>query len=289
MTTVIGAGATDGDIPVWDDASSSWLSAQIESGMVLSDVTTGNASLSAHGFESKLSGNGYDLKRGDGAWAPLNGVAGPLFYSWDYLLGSLQVAPWGYAGAITSGTTTYIPSIAGHPGICTFLSSASANGGYTFHTGATSVLLAGGEQSNFIFRLPTVTAIVIHLGFSGVWTAAAATQKVGIAIAGNQLTGAVCAAGAPVNTATAYTVSTNTWYRANIAINAGYTAATFTVWTCADQTQVWQATCTVGTDSAVLPSAATGHGLSAWQTSAGNTTILQLDYIDLTLPATLAR
>ena len=70
MTTELLAGANNGDIPVWDAASSSWLPAQIESSMVLHDVSTGNATVSAHGFAPKLSGTRADVLCGDGSFRP---------------------------------------------------------------------------------------------------------------------------------------------------------------------------------------------------------------------------
>jgi hypothetical protein len=166
-------------------------------------------------------------------------------------------------------------------------SSTTANsGGYAATTTLTSQLIGGGEESELVFRLQNVSTETLRFGFLDSLTSTQPTDGIWFDIQGATLRGYCKNNAGPTSTASTYTVSNTTWYRAKITVNAAKSSVLFQLYSEAG-TLLWSDTVTAN-----IPTAAgreTGHGVVC--TSSGTTAaaLVDIDYISLVINRNIAR
>jgi len=176
----------------------------------------------------------------------------------------------------SAGTPTYSnsTSTADHPGIA-LATGIGANTGCNILMPAATFLPAGGEYSEMCFQLGVLAGSACYFGFLNSTTTAYAQPTVGAWI--NILAGVVsgsCGQASVTTTATTYTLTAATWYRATIANNATNTGWTFSLYTAAiPPVLLWQQTVTL-----TPPTAALNHGV-VQSNSTGSAAILSIDYM----------
>ena len=180
--------------------------------------------------------------------------------------------------AIAGGTQSMVAGLASHPGIVRFSSAAGANTGYSYTFNANnSILIAGGETYECVFRVQTLANTTVHLGFGDVFTSADETDGVYIEIpATGALVGKTASNSVRSTTATSFTVVAGTWYRCRIEVNAGATSVAFFVFT-DDGTQQWTDTLTTNIPTAL--GRETANGAAGW--SSGTVAIVDIDWMAL--------
>lgn len=203
----------------------------------------------------------------------------------DFLgfIGSLNGA-W-IGTATQSGSAGASFGTAKHPGLVGYLCHASnANSGYKMVTDATCILLAGGEKTTIIFKTPSaITGVTRRIGFHDTLDVNAPTDGVYVLISETTLTGQTMSNGTGSTTGTSYTVSTATFYRLVIELNADATLATFTLYADDSDTVLW--TDTLATNIPTGAGRTVGHGdVCTLASPSGAINIGYLDYIDIVLP-----
>jgi hypothetical protein len=124
--------------------------------------------------------------------------------------------------AVSSGViTTAGTGDANHIGVIDMRDSTTANGGYFVGTNAASLLLAGGETYEAVFKLGTLTTTTTRLGFLDTATSSDAVDGAYIEIAATGVATAKTSNNSSrTSNATTYTLSTGVWYRAKIVVNS---------------------------------------------------------------------
>lgn len=199
------------------------------------------------------------------------------------LAGTVQL-PW-VNSAISSGTIGVLAPIPKHPGVLSYSSHASnANSGYCFITEGSTFLLGGGEKTTIIFKTPaSLTGVTRRMGFHDSASVSAPTDGVYIKMDADTLTGQTINNTTGSTTATNYTVSTATWYRAVIELNADATLAIFTLYADDSTTVLWQDT--LATNIPTATGRNVGHGdVCTLASPSGATAIGAIDYMDIVLP-----
>lgn len=208
----------------------------------------------------------------------------------DFLTALAYLSPPWYGLAISSGaqaqTTSYVT--ANHPGVIQFSSSTTANSGWRYCIDSTAFVLAGGEETEFIFQTPASidAGTTIYMGFHDTGAVTAPTDGVWLNIAGATLDGRAKNNAGPTITGTNYTLSAGTWYRAKIVLNSDATRADFYLYSEAG-TQLW-------TDNvqANIPTDAgrnTGHGVVATNSGTTSVALIMMDFMSFKIPRTLTR
>ena len=132
-----------------------------------------------------------------------------------------NIAPYALT-AVSSGTNsvTLAPS-ANHPGVVRMTSSTTANSGGRIMTDATSHLLAAGDYVEIIFQIQTLTNGTFRLGFIDTTTSADCTDGVYLEVASTGVATFKTSNNSTRSSAgTTATLSTATWYRAEIEVNS---------------------------------------------------------------------
>jgi hypothetical protein len=180
--------------------------------------------------------------------------------------------PWDVS-LISSGTQAKIAGVANHPGVLRFSSSTSANSGGIIAMDNTAFLLAGGEVAEFIFqhKVASGTNTTIRMGFLDTTTSADVTDGAYIEIASGSLNATCKTAnnGTRTTSSTIATLSIDTWYRAQIRVNADATSVTCEIFNDSGTSLGSQA------NSANIPTA-TGRetGMGLIYTNAGTSAVL---------------
>ena len=258
-----------------------------ESGLVLSDLTTANASTSAHGFQKKLSGSPLDFVRGDGSQLPWLNY--PV-WACDFLGNTGNVhAPWSSVIVGTGGQIFYGTGLASNPGIAKMYCGTVSGGGWLISTQNTAFLLSGGETTNIIFELDVTTGTTVYAGFHNATALTVPTYGVYLDITGTAAYGRAhnnCTSPPTLETSTgsAATLTTGVYYRLNITLNLACTLATFTIYTCSTGAVLW--TDTVASN---FPAAACGHGILLSSTASSSVSTVKLDYMDICINRALVR
>jgi uncharacterized protein with putative carbohydrate binding module/uncharacterized protein DUF5907 len=188
--------------------------------------------------------------------------------------GNQLTAPW-LQSAISSGTQSQLAGEASHPGIFRWVSAAAANSGYMLFMNSASIIIAGGECFECVFRIQTLTNTTIRLGFGD---SASATEHTDGAWIEVPSTGAAVLKtknnAGPTTSSTIATLSTGTWYRCRVEVNSGATSVAGTIWT-DDGTQQ-------GTQSNTgnIPTAAGREtGVAAMAISQSTVNIVDIDFV----------
>jgi hypothetical protein len=191
--------------------------------------------------------------------------------------------------AIASGTSSLITGTSQHPGILRLSSMAGANRGYLVRTKEDALLVAGSELATFIFRPQTLADSTIRLGLLDTISANDATDGCYLEMSTvggvpGTLLGKSAAAAARTSTVTSFVLTTDSWYKATVAINTAADLVTFSLYSEAGAL-LWS-----DTVNANIPTAAgqeCGFGITA--VSTGAVAIVDLDFLDLQINRDLIR
>ena len=208
--------------------------------------------------------------------------------------GSTSNNPFLLGAAVASGTIAAVAGEANHPGIVAYSDSTSTGGGYRHFSDSSAMLIAGGETLETIFMVKSGgvrTTVTLRFGFHDAASTSAPTDGVWLEIEGDGTGATLCGKtrsnGSQTATGTTYTLTVDTWYRAKLVVNAGATAADFTVWSEAGS-QLWT------DDSASnLPTGA-GRNLGIVMLATESTTdaaqvLCWLDWVKASINRTLTR
>lgn len=212
-----------------------------------------------------------------------------MFFENDFMYNNSQsFSPW-FGNAISSGTLAAVNGEANHPGLIQFSSSTTTNSGYYVLMNPVSLLISGDETSEFVFKTPTSIASTATIRFNcqDALTYAAPTDGIWINLANTTLTGRTASNGSASTTASSYTVSANTWYRATIELNADATLATFKLFSDNSDTPLW--TDTLSTNIPTGSGRNTGHGVLATSSGTSAVPLIIMDYMNLKIDRELAR
>lgn len=145
-----------------------------------------------------------------------NGVSNPPFNGISVLGGTVQAAN---SGLITKN----------HPGVVRIVSSVAANSGYTFRpVTAPNFLIGGGEGYDIVFNPATLTNASFRFGYADPQSITAVPfDGVFFEIVGGAITGRATNNQVQSTTATSFALSTGTWYRARLIVNADATRVDF--------------------------------------------------------------
>jgi hypothetical protein len=205
--------------------------------------------------------------------------------------GSLYTTPWGL-NLIGAGSSTGLPGSSNHIGIQRFSSSINANSGITLILlYRIEVLLAGTETSDFILRPQTLAGTTIRAGFHDCTTSVDAVDGAYLEIAqvggvDGTVVGKCASNSVRSTTASSYLLTTNTWYRLRIAVDATAALVTFTLLSEAGIT-LW--TDTLSTNIPTAAGRETGHGIAATNSGTTAVALVDLDYLDMHISRTLTR
>ena len=188
--------------------------------------------------------------------------------------GASMNPPW-LGAALSSGTgisqASQIPTGIQRTGWVALKSSGSANSGYRYMTDVDSILLAGGERIELNFIINSSTNLKLRFGFQNSNTSAAPNYGVWFALNGTTLTGETIDTSSAATTASNYTVSLYTVYRAEIILNEDAALATFTIYD-ANGDVLW--TDTLATNIPIAEGEELGQGVIAYEAVAGTSVIL---------------
>lgn len=199
-------------------------------------------------------------------------------------------SPWA-SGALNAGTTT-VGSGDDHPGFCTVrtrFDGDATNSGYYWVAANNKISVGGLEQMDFVFKtLGDLTGARWRLGFQDSITIAAPTDGIYFEMSADTVIRGVCRAGGVQDvTGTTYTLSTTTWYRGRIIVNAVMDAVEFKIYSAAGA-ELWSQIVLnhIPTGSAQ----AVGFGVVAWLNFDSNLeTIISVDLADLICARGLTR
>jgi hypothetical protein len=286
---------------------SSWLTAATTDsldagGLLKADSGAFSAGVSAARFRGALTGTADTAVkvRGDSvgkaglarAYTPLapdstvalraDGVAARpvgIFYETDFLaLNGVPHLPWTVAGRNAGGYAISTGS-AVHPGILRTSSSTSANSGAYTVTGGITLLLAGGEVTDIMFRPETLIGSTIRLGILDAVDVNVPVDGVYFDVLDTLLTGKTASNTTKDTTVTSYRVVANTWYWGNIALNANATLATFTLRNGTTGAVLWTDTLSAGIPTST--GRETGHGVVATNANTTAYPLVDVDYMNL--------
>jgi hypothetical protein len=204
---------------------------------------------------------------------------------------SAFTTPWNLI-AIQSGTTTGLAGSSNHIGIQRFSSSVNANSGISVSlTYRIEVLLTGTEISDFILRPQTLAGTTIRAGFNDCTSSTDATDGAYFEITqvggiDGTIVGKCASNSVRSTTASSYLLTTNTWYRLRVAVDATAALITFTLLSEAGIT-LW--TDTLSTNIPTAAGRETGHGITATNSGTTGVALVDLDYLDMYITRTLAR
>lgn len=239
------------------------------------------------------SNNVYEFKDSE-RWQRINTHTSrvPGLFSTEFL--STATVPsyiWGSSAALSSGTATYLEGSFAHPGQGRFAAAAlTANSGWLIRMAMTgnnsSLLLGGEEESTFIFSLPASNAsTIIMLGFGDQSGAAEFVDGVYFRIDNLTLIGKTSNNSTRSSTTGSITLTTATWYRATLQLNADATQVTFYLYDSSGNEIAWSGgTNTLTTN--IPTTRSTGHGMKTYNTDGTRvsaTDLIDMDYMDFNL------
>lgn len=182
-----------------------------------------------------------------------------------------------FASVIGTGTISGITGTSNHPGIIRFSSpTTSGNGGGVVGIGQSLTPLGGGEVFESIFRPQNFDASTNEiLGFSDASDFGSVANAAFIYLNSSFVAkGRTVAASTGGDTGTSITLSTNTWYRARVEVNANATQVDFYIFSDAG-VQLWHDSRTTN-----IPTAAVGPLVSGYTASSGGVqALMDVDYV----------
>ena len=210
----------------------------------------------------------------------------------DFCMGSQSIYDRLLGTALLSGAVWAGSSEADHPGCIGLVDSTTQYGGYRIMSDFNQFVIAGGEESTFVFwddNTTTRATASFKMGFmdsTAIQTASVdAIEFVG---SGGVLKGHCLSNSAETNTGSTYTMTENVWYRGVITVNSNASLVTFTLYLCSTGAVVW--TDTVATNIPTGSARVTGWGVIAGESSTDAAAIiLMLDYHKLEIKRNLVR
>jgi hypothetical protein len=195
--------------------------------------------------------------------------------------------PW-VGSAIGAGTAAIISGTANHPGIVRITSAAGLTG-IRFMLDLQTFLIQGTESHTFWLRPQTLANSILRFGFHDTTSSADATDGCYIEMAqvagvDGTIVGKTAAAAARSTTATSFLLTTNTWYRLRVAVNAAANLVTFS---CFSEAGALLWTDTLNTNIPTAPGQETGSAIVAL--SSGTVAICDIDAIQLDITRPLVR
>lgn len=189
-----------------------------------------------------------------------------------------SMQPWD-AAAVASGTQAKVAAEPTHPGILRITSSTTANSGYRYDTSPDAIRLAGGEVSEIVFRINTLTNLTLRMGFRDNTSSTDVVDGSYIEVgATGAAVGKTANNSTRTTSATIATLSAGTWYRARIVVNRDATAVDFYIFSDAGNLLGSQQ------NTANIPTAAsreTGHGLIATNSGTTATSLVDVDWMSI--------
>lgn len=193
--------------------------------------------------------------------------------------------PWTQT-AIAGGTIaahTTVADLEHHPGIHRVSSAVAGNSGWRTHFFATAPLVCsglGGSITELIFRVVSSSGFRLIFGFHNETGVALPASGVFVYCDGTTFSGYCANAGDRTQTSTTYTLATDKWYRARVALNATGDAASFFLSEMSGD-PVWSGDVADDYPAAV----AVNHGWTFGRTTAGVTAMADFDLMTLALHA----
>jgi hypothetical protein len=199
------------------------------------------------------------------------------------------VAPF-LGTAVASGTVAVGTSgefDANHPGVIRIASSTTTNSGFHIGSAVASLLLGGAEEAVFIWRPSVFTNTTTRAGFHDANSSTAPVDGCWIEVdTSGVASGKTSNNSTSSTTGTTLQLTTGTWYRFRITLNANATSVTFEITNDAGSV-LW-----TDTLSANIPTASGREtGLSFISTNSGTTAtgLSSLDFMSYLCRRTLAR
>lgn len=161
----------------------------------------------------------------------------------DFLITGTNQYPW-LGVAIASGTSLIQPNSNNkHVGVLSMKSSTSNGSGYRYSVDALSINLGGKEKSVHIFSTSsTLSNIIRRMGFLDTLSSNPPIDGVFIKIENGVMTGETFSNSTSSVTTTNFTLSADTWYRAEIELNDNATIATFNLYSDDSDNLLWSST-----------------------------------------------
>jgi hypothetical protein len=203
---------------------------------------------------------------------------------------ALYAASPTWAGlAITSGTIAIQAGSANHPGVLILKSAAGASSGYCHWTVLNAFAFNGYESTEFIFQTlsSVTTGIRARFGFGDLTLSTSNSNSLAFYLSGSSGTWSISAqsivATADNSPATAKALSTSAWYNASLRVNGAKTFAEFELWDEGKVNLLFRAVATT------LPTAVLGHGFSAVNTGTSAINLVNVDFMNLSIPKAMVR
>jgi len=198
--------------------------------------------------------------------------------------------PW-FLVSPQDGTVSKIAGLALHPGIIRFSSTTSADSGYMALTQIDGILIAGGEQANFIIRPQVLAGTTIRLGFHDSSSSAAPVdgcyiEMAQVAAVDGVIVGKTSSNSVRSTTVSNYTLVTDTWYQLRVAVNAAVNLVSYYLYNEAG-VQLW--TDTLAANIPVAAGREVGHGIVATNSATSAVALVDVDYMNLWIDRNLTR
>lgn len=212
-----------------------------------------------------------------------------LLFKQDFMTNVIATwAPFS-GGAISSGVAAVEAGNAQHPGCITLKSATTANSGYYVYSDIISLLLAGGEVFECIFKTPAVisASTKMRIGFAD--STVAATAPIDGAyfdITSNTLTAKTASNSVVTTSPSSFTLVVATWYRARITIESA-SSALFEIF--ADNSEVVLFSQRLTSNIPTASGRNTGVVIIATNSGKVATFMITLDYISLEIARLLQR
>jgi len=198
----------------------------------------------------------------------------------DFGTGTTTVFQFPWNSTLISSGTLATGSAANtdknHPGVWVVTSSTTANSGASFYTDLSHLLLAGGEQFEAIIRPSVYTNATHRIGFQDSGAASTPSDGAWIEMTSTAAVLKTSSNSTVTTSATIATLSTATWYRFLISVNADATSVTGSIFSDAGALLGSQ------TNSTNIPTASgrsTGHGVVSTFSTTTATELLWIDWL----------
>lgn len=197
----------------------------------------------------------------------------------------VQASAW-VLGIIASGTITAQTGSSAHPGVQRISSSTTTNSGYSYLMNTSVFLLAGQEESNYIFNLTTSALTIVKMGFHDSTTSSLPVDGAYINITTTTLSGKTTNNSTASTTGTSYTLTVGTWYRCKIVVNSNATRVDYYLYA-ENGTLLW--TDYLLTNIPTTAGRECGHGIVATNSGTVALGLIEIDYMDCYIPRVLVR
>lgn len=243
-------------------SDTNWNGTPVASGTITSLTTT---------TQLLNSAEVYNLANGD-AWAEGNNLIVP----------ATAFLPFGYAGALASGTLVAANANSDRPSLNIIQSSGSANSGWYVYATGDDVRLGGSEFMEALLSFSSTNATVVRFGFLDSNTSILPVDGAYVELTNGWLYGVTCN-----NSTFSYTTTSNRIVtsstskdRIRIRVNSAATSVNFQ-WLTATAANVFTTNWTADITSNIPTTRDTSHGLVVYNTTGGSSDQLVIDALGL--------